>query len=72
MGLIHGRKDTLDKLFKKFAADPNKLDDPNTKKHNEKGERKEASKIDLPEINKKRIIDQQLLEEERKKQKILK
>jgi hypothetical protein len=66
MGLMHGRKDTLDKLFEKFAADPN------AKKYNEKAERKEAVEIDLPEIKKKSAIDQQLLEEERKKQKILK
>ncbi|MDR1473059.1 MAG: hypothetical protein LBI41_00635 [Lactobacillales bacterium] len=72
MGLTYGRKDTLDKLFEKFAADPNKKSDPNAKKYSEKGERKEATGIDLPEINKNNEIDQKILEEERKKQKIVK
>ena len=72
MGLMYGRKDTLGKLFEKFAADPNKKNDPNAKKYSKKGEREEAAGIDLPEINKNNEIDQKILEEERKKQKIVK
>jgi len=72
MGLTYGRKDTLDKLFEKFAADPNKKSDPNTQKYSEKGERKEAEGVVLPEINKSSEVDQSILEVERKKRKIVK
>jgi hypothetical protein len=74
MGLTFRREDTVDELFAKFASDPKatELGNVDAGKDVVGKERKADKNIELAKLEKSKEVDQQQIDQERKKRKILK